>query len=305
MDILDKLKLITNEENILVNEPMSNHTSFKTGGIADYYVTPENIEELKKILELNENIIILGNGSNVLVTDKGIRGIVINLKKLNKYEVKGENIVADAGILISKLSNVAMQNNLTGLEFACGIPGTLGGAVYMNAGAYGGEMKDVVVSSTYIDKNTLEMKTIEDCKFSYRKSIFSEEIDGIIVSVTLKLNVGDKEEIKNKMNENMEARNTKQPVDKPSAGSTFKRKEGIISAKLIDEAGLKGYKIGGAEVSTKHAGFIINSGNATSKDILDLIEYVKKVVKQKFNVELETEVKVIGELETEAEVITE
>ena len=165
----------------------------------------------------------------------------------------------------------------------------------MNAGAYGGEMKDVVLSSTYIDKNSLELKTIEEHNFKYRGSIYSDGLDAIIVSAKLKLNHGNKDEIMQKMSENMQSRNSKPPVNKPSAGSTFKRQEGVIAAKLIDEAGLKGYKIGGAEVSTLHAGFIINSGNATSKDILDLIKYVKHIVKEKYDLELETEVKIIGE----------
>lgn len=296
-NVLDILKAITNEKNIFVNEPMAKHTTFRTGGCADFYVLPENIEELEKILEKfkNENIVILGNGSNVLVTDKGIRGIVISLRNLNNYKVEDEYISVECGLPIAKLSHIAADNSLSGLEFACGIPGTVGGAIYMNAGAYGGEMKDVVLSSTYIDKNTLRLKTIEEHNFKYRGSIYSDGLDAIIVSAKLKLNHGDKDEILQKMSENMQSRNSKQPVNKPSAGSTFKRQEGVIAAKLIDEAGLKGYKIGGAEVSTLHAGFIINSGNATSKDILDLIKYVKHIVKEKYDVELETEVKIIGE----------
>lgn len=295
MNILEQLKQITREENILIDEPMSLHTSFKTGGKADFYVLPSSAEELEKILRLDVPITILGNGSNILVTDKGIRGIVINLKNLNNYKVEDNYITAESGVSVIKLASIAAQNSLSGLEFACGIPGTVGGAVYMNAGAYGGEMKDVVVSSSYIDKKTLEIKTIEDHEFAYRESIYSKKIDGIILNVKVKLQKGNQDEIQAKMNENVNSRNEKQPVDKASAGSTFKRKTDAVPAKLIDEAGLKGYKIGGAEVSTKHAGFIINSGNATSKDILELIEYVKKVVKEKFDVDLETEVKIIGE----------
>lgn len=297
-DILASLKSITKEENIFVNEPMSKHTTFRTGGNADFYVTPESIEELQKILKLTKDVIVLGNGSNILVTDKGIRGIVVSLKKLNQYEVLDNKIVADSGISIAKLSQIAMQNSLSGLEFACGIPGTLGGAVFMNAGAYGGEMKDVVISSTYLDKNTLEIKKLSNSEmheFKYRESIYAKKINGIILNVELKLVSGSKEEILAKMNENMQSRNSKQPVNKPSAGSTFKRQEGVIAAKLIDEAGLKGYKIGGAEVSTLHAGFVINSGNATSKDILDLIKYIQKRVQEEYSVMLEPEVKIIGE----------
>lgn len=294
-NIYEKLKAITDEKNILVNEPMSKHTTFRTGGVADFYITPESVEEIEKILTLTKDVVILGNGSNVLVTDKGIRGVVISLRKLNNYNIDNNAITADSGVPIAKLSQIAAQNGLSGLEFACGIPGTLGGAVFMNAGAYGGEMKDVVFSSTYIDRETLEIKTIEEHNFKYRKSIYSEFLNGIILSAKLKLIPGNKEEILNKMKENMQSRNTKQPVNKPSAGSTFKRQEGVIAAKLIDEAGLKGYKIGGAEVSTLHAGFVINSGDATSKDVLDLIEHIKKTINEEFGVELEPEVKIIGE----------
>ena len=295
-NIYDQLKTITKEENILINEPMSKHTTFKTGGKADFFVVPESVDEIRKILAITKDVVILGNGSNVLVTDKGIRGVVISLKNLNQYQIDHDVIAADSGISVAKLSHIAAENSLSGLEFACGIPGTLGGAVFMNAGAYGGEMKDVVVSSTYIDKNTLEIKTLQDHQFKYRGSAYSEGLDGIILHVKLKMLPGKKEEILAKMNENMQSRNAKQPVNRPCAGSTFKRQEGVIAAKLIDEAGLKGYKIGGAEVSTLHAGFVINSGNATSKDILDLIAYIKQKIKKEYNVELEPEIKIIGEL---------
>ena len=293
--LLEELKSITNEYNILIDEPMSKHTTFRTGGNADIYITPETIEELEQILKLNKNVVVLGNGSNVLVTDKGIRGIVVSLRKLNQYKVEDNVIFADCGLPVAKLSHIAKDNGLTGMEFSCGIPGTVGGAVYMNAGAYGGEMKDVVVETTYLDKQTLEIKTCENHEFVYRGSIFSNKVDGIILRTKIQLKHGNKEEIENKMKENMQSRNTKQPVNKPSAGSTFKRQEGVIAAKLIDEAGLKGHRIGGAEVSTLHAGFIINTGDATSQDILDLIAYVQKVVQEKYQVLLEPEVKILGE----------
>ena len=295
-ELYEKLKNITDEKNIFVDEPMSKHTTFRTGGNADFYVTPESVEEIEEILKLTDKIIVLGNGSNVLVTDKGIRGIVVSLRKLNDYEIDGEKIIVQSGLPVAKLSHIAAENALSGLEFACGIPGTVGGAIYMNAGAYGGEMKDVVVTSRYIDKKTMEIKTLQEHEFVYRGSIYSKKIDGIILDAEIKLTPGITEEIKMKMAENMQHRNSKQPVNMPSAGSTFKRQEGVISAKLIDEAGLKGYRIGGAEVSTLHAGFIINADNATSKDILDLIEYVKSVIKEKYNVMLEPEVKLIGEI---------
>ena len=293
--IYEKLKSITKEENILVDELMSKHTTFKTGGKADYFVTPESVEEIKKILELTKSVKILGNGSNILVTDKGIRGIVISLKKMDNCVVDNESIIADSGISVARLAHIAAENSLSGLEFACGIPGTLGGAVYMNAGAYGGEMKDVITESTYIDKDTLEVKTINEHEFTYRKSVYSKGLNAIILNAKLRLTSGNKDEILSKMSENMQSRNSKQPVNRPSAGSTFKRQEGVIAAKLIDEAGLKGYKMRGAEVSTLHAGFVINSGNATSKDILDLIAYIKETIKEKYNIELETEIEVIGE----------
>ena len=293
--IYDKLKKITKEENILVNESMAKHTTFRTGGNADFFVSPESAEEVIKILQHIDNVVILGNGSNVLVTDKGIRGVVISLRKLKNYTIEDKKIIAESGVPVAKLSHEAAQNNLSGLEFACGIPGTLGGAVYMNAGAYGGEMKDVVVKTTYWDKDEKEIKECTEHEFVYRGSIFSKSLNAVILKVEIQLQAGNKDESLAKMKENMQSRNTKQPVNKPSAGSTFKRQEGVIAAKLIDEAGLKGYKIGGAEVSTLHAGFIINTGDATSQDILNLIAHVQNVIKEKYQVELETEVKIIGE----------
>lgn len=294
MDILEKLKGITKEENIFVNEPMSKHITFRVGGPADYFITPETVEELKEILKLDTPKTIIGNGSNLLVTDLGIRGIVIKLSKINFCRVDNDELYIGAGVSLAKASQIAAENSLSGLEFACGIPGTIGGAVVMNAGAYGGEIKDVVIETEYIDENN-EIKKITDHKFSYRKSIFTEEIKGTIISAKLKLKYGNEEEIKNKMKENMQARRDKQPIEMPSAGSTFKRPEGYFAAKLIDDAGLRGTKIGGAMVSTKHTGFVVNDDNATAKDILELIEYIKKTVKDKFNVELATEVKIIGE----------
>lgn len=294
MQILEKLKQITDEKNIFENELMSKHTSFKTGGKAEYFVTPETKEELIEIMKIDTPITILGNGSNVLVKDNGIRGIVISTIKLRNYKIHDNIIEADAGMPIIMLSKIAAENGLSGLEFACGIPGTLGGAIFMNAGAYGGEMKDIVESSQYIDKE-FNLHDVIEHKFEYRKSIYSSEIDGIILSAKLKLQHGDTNLIKEKMNKNMESRNSRQPVNMPSAGSTFKRKEGVIVSKLIDEAGLKGYTIGGAQVSTLHAGFIVNKGGATSEDILNLISYVQKVIKDKYDIDIETEIKIIGE----------
>ncbi len=295
MQILEKLMQITEEKNVFENEPMSKHTSFKTGGNADIFVTPESLEELAKILKIAEvPITVIGNGTNILVRDGGIKGIVVSTIKLRNYKVYDDIIEAECGMPLIMLSRIASENSLSGLEFASGIPGTVGGAVFMNAGAYGGEMKDIVISSKYLD-DKLNVNEITNHKFDYRKSIYSEELDGTILSVKLKLQHGDKEQILKKMNENNESRNLKQPVNMPSAGSTFKRKEGVIVSKLIDEAGLKGFSIGGAEVSTKHAGFVVNNGNATSTDILNLIDHVKSVVKEKFGIEIENEIKIIGE----------
>ncbi len=299
--IVEQLKKAVGEENVFLNEPMSKHTSFKTGGNADYFVVPHNAKEISDICtiakENNLDTYILGNGSNTLVTDKGIRGVVVSLRGFNNIQVDNDTITVGAGVSIGAVSRIAQENGLSGMEFACGIPGTIGGGIYMNAGAYGGEFKDVITNVKYFDYASLETKSLtnEECKFDYRKSVFQSMKDAFIITCSLSLKPGDKEEIKRVMEENMTSRNTKQPVEFPSAGSTFKREEGVIVSKLIDEAGLKGYKIGGAEVSTKHAGFIINSGNATSQDILDLIQYVKDVIKDKNNVEIHEEVKIIGE----------
>ena len=288
------------EENVLVNESMKLHTTFRTGGNADYYVMP-NAGDEEKIIDTikycqsnNIDYIVLGNGSNVLVKDEGIRGVVLSLKNYDFFEVKEGCAYVGAGFSIAKASKLFLDNGFTGLEFACGIPGTIGGAIFMNAGAYGGETKDVIETVTYIDLNDLDIKTIsnDECKFSYRNSVF-HTLNAIILSCTLKTVKGNTEEIKNKMDENIASRNAKQPVNMPCAGSIFRREEGVVVAKLIDDAGLKGYKIGGAEVSTLHAGFIVNSGNATSQDVLDLIEYIKKTIKEKYDVTLHEEIRVI------------
>lgn len=302
-ELLEKLQYVVGKENVYVDEPMSKHTTFRTGGKADFYVIPSNGLQIGEIIclkdQYNVPIIFFGNGSNTIVTDKGIRGIVVSLKGFNSIEINDvtKSINVGAGVTIAKVSNMAADHGLTGLEFACGIPGTVGGAIFMNAGAYGGEMKDVVKSVKYylpsIDESFV--LTNKECKFDYRYSVFQVLKTPIIMSCTLQLAEGKKEEIFAKMKENMESRNAKQPIGVPSAGSIFRREDGVIVAKLIDEAGLKGYKIGGAEVSTMHAGFIVNTNNATSKDILELIDYVKKVILEKYNVELHEEVKIVGE----------
>ena len=302
MDILNDLEDILNSSDILKDEPMSKHTSFKTGGTADFYIKVQDEKDLKNLIKYaNKNkipVTIVGNGTNLLVTDKGIRGIVINVR-MNKVTIDNTKskgtIVAEAGVPVIKLAQLAKDNRLRGLEFAVGIPGTIGGAIRMNAGAYGGEIASVVKETVYMDlKGNIKTIKNNEHEFTYRNSIFSK-MKVIILRTVIELEEGNLEEIEAKMQENKNSRLSTQPLDKPNAGSTFKRGNGFITAKLIDECGLKGYKIGGAEVSTKHAGFIVNSGNATSQDILDLIDYVKKEVYKKFKVEIETEIEIIGE----------
>lgn len=293
-------ELITkiDSDRVLLNEPMSKHTTFKIGGPADIFVKVESQKELKSILELVKKnsvpVTIIGNGSNVLVKDNGIRGIVIKLE-LKEIKIENDIIYVEAGVGLPKLARVACDNSLEGLEGVAGIPGSFGGAIYMNSGAHGTEISDKLIDITYIDEN-LEIKTIkkEDAKLTYRKSIFQEK-NWIILGGKVKLEKGNQEEIRNKMQKFLEQRRENQPLEFPSAGSVFKRGENYISAKLIDECGLKGYQIGGAEVSKKHAGFIVNTGNATADDVLKVIDYIKQKVQEKYNVELKTEVKILGE----------
>jgi len=287
---------LSKETKILLNEPMKNHTSFKIGGPADILIMPATIDDVKKVIDYAKDmpLYIIGNGSNLLVNDEGIKGIVLKISTcLNDVEVKEDCIVAGAGATLAFVSNVAKKYSLTGMEWACGIPGSIGGAVYMNAGAYGGEMKDIVVETTYINENN-EICVInsEVHNFSYRKSVFTNT-KNVILQTKLKLQKGNQQEIEEKMKELLEQRRIKQPLEYPSAGSTFKRPEGYYVGKIIDELGLKGYTIGGAQVSEKHGGFIINKGNATAKDVKDLIEYIVNKVKEEYNIELEPEVKMI------------
>lgn len=288
------------QEDIYTNEPMSKHTTFKIGGTADIFVKLRKTEQIEKLLNLCKNknvpIKIIGNGSNILVKDNGIRGVVAKICT-NSYDFLDEKTIrVDAGMLNSKVSRILLENSLTGFEFASGIPGTIGGAVKMNAGAYGSQMSDVVTKTKYIDLENMQIKEItkEEQKFGYRKSIFSTT-RRVIIDTTLKLEKADKEHIQEKINQNNESRRTKQPIDKPSAGSTFKRGEDFITAQLIDECGLKGYTIGGAQVSTKHAGFVVNAGDATASDVIELMELIKKRVQEKFNKNIDLEIEVIGE----------
>jgi len=288
------------EGTILLDEPMKDHTSFKIGGPVDIMVLPKNIDEISNTVkfckENNINFYIIGNGSNLLVSDKGIRGLVIKISEnFSDIKVEGNRIIAQAGILLSKLSKVALRNSLKGLEFASGIPGSLGGAITMNAGAYGGEMKDVVKKVKCMDRdgNVYEY-TNEEMDFGYRKSLVQKK-NLIVLEVEMELCKGDYNEIKEEMDILTEKRNAKQPLSMPSAGSTFKRPKGHYAGKLIQDAGLKGLKYGNAQVSDLHSGFIVNIGNATCEEVLTLIKIVQKTVKDKFGVELEPEVKIIGE----------
>ena len=279
-------------------EPMCCHTSFKIGGPADIFVTIKNCDELKNvILQLKKNEIpymIIGKGSNLLVSDKGIEGAVISLSKLDEISVSGQEIKVGAGAKLALLCKAALDNSLSGLEFGFGIPGAVGGAVYMNAGAYGGEIKDCIVSCEYLDVDG-EIKTIkaEDMALGYRTSIFKSN-DKIILSATFKLEKGDKTLIKAKMEDFLSRRKEKQPLEYPSAGSTFKRPEGHFAGALIEKNNLKGVTVGGAQVSCKHAGFVINKGSATAEDVLNLIEKIKETVLRNDNVELCTEVIFVG-----------
>ena len=300
---IEQIKKIIPKDNIKLNEPMSKHTSFKIGGPAEIFIKIQNIEELKKIIELskktNTKLTIIGNGSNLLVKDKGIKGIVakIQMKEIEIHKLDNENVevIADSGVLLSFLAQKLLKEEIQGFEELSGIPGTIGGAIVMNAGAHGKEMKDIVTEITAIDYDgKIQKFKGKEAEFEYRKSKFSSE-KYIILQTKLLLTKGNKEEIKAKMEEYLKYRKEKQPIEFSSAGSTFKRGEDFITAKLIDDAGLKGYSIGGAEISTKHAGFIINKGNATAKDILELVKYTSEKVYEKFGKKIELEIKVIGD----------
>lgn len=285
---------------VIFDEPMSTHTTFKIGGPADVFAMPKNEKEVGDILALcKENDIpymIIGNGSNMLVSDKGIRGVVVQIgKNMSECRTDGEKVYAQAGILMSSLARIILNEELTGFETLSGIPGTIGGGIYMNAGAYGGELSEVIESVTYIDENgDIISMNGEELGFGYRKSIFQSG-KLTILSCVLKLKKGNRDDILAAMKDYNNRRTTKQPLSMPSAGSTFKRPEGYFAGKLIQDSNLMGYSIGGAQVSEKHAGFIVNKGGATAKDVLDLINHVQKTVYEKFKVKLEPEVRLIGE----------
>jgi len=294
------------EDNIFQNESMKKHTSFKIGGNAEFFVKAKNIEQVEYVLKIceknNISLTIIGNGSNILVKDSGIKGIVLKID-INDIDIVEKNIdtnevvvTVGAGVNLGMLAQVLLKKSISGFEFASGIPGTIGGAIRMNAGAHGFEFKDIVIETTCIDKSgNIFVLNNQQQKFEYRTSIFFEK-DYIILGAKLQLKKNSNfEEIKNKMDEYKTFRKEKQPLEYPNAGSTFKRGNDFITAKLIDECGLKGYKVGDAQVSNKHAGFVINTGNASAKDVLELIEVVKKKVYEKFNKIIELEIEVIGE----------
>ncbi|MDF2533196.1 MAG: murB [Clostridia bacterium] len=285
---------------IKYNEPMSQHTSFKVGGPADILIEPAEVEELKKALSFVRQhqlpYYVIGNGTNLLVGDKGIRGVVIKVgESFGDIEITGDEVIAECGVLLSTLSKVVARNTLTGLEFASGIPGFLGGAIAMNAGAYGGEMKDIVEWVEVLDENLeLQRYNNAEMEFTYRKSIV-EPRNLIVVRCKMKLKKGNQEEINSIMSDLTQKRKTKQPLHLPSAGSTFKRPPGFFAGKLIEDAGLRGFGIGGAQVSELHCGFVVNNGGATAKDVYDLIKHVQQTVFNQFGIKLETEVKILGE----------
>ena len=295
-EIKDSLPQLT----VLLDEPMAKHISFRVGGPADLLIVPQTEEEIIATLKLTKKfdmpLTVLGNGSNVLVKDKGIRGVVLKMGGgLSFVNVQEDVLSCAAGVLLSSAANAAADAGLSGLEFAGGIPGSVGGGVFMNAGAYNGELKDVIFDASAIDlagnQYTLPVDKLNLC---YRNSIFADN-GHIITNVRFKLTNGDKQGIKDKIAEFNKKRSDKQPLNLPSAGSTFKRPEGSYASKLIDEAGLRGFMVGGAQVSEKHAGFIVNKDKATADDILRLIEAVQEKVKKQFGIDLQTEVKILGE----------
>lgn len=299
-NIVSRFENLLGKEGVLTEEPMKKHTTFRLGGPADYFLCPRDAGQVAGILHIcrEEGLpwFVLGNGSNLLVSDAGYRGVVIQIyKNMNQVWTDGEKITAQAGALLSAVSKKAMEAGLSGIEFASGIPGTLGGAAVMNAGAYGGEMKDVLETVKILTPEG-EVRTLlaEELELGYRTSIIKEK-GYLVLEAVLKLSQGDQEAIRARMEELKVQRVSKQPLEYPSAGSTFKRPEGYFAGKLIQDSGLRGYRVGGAQVSEKHCGFVINTGEASAADVACLIRDVQKQVYEKFGVKLETEVKYLGE----------
>ena len=293
------LSRIVNPENIKCNEPLKQYTMTRLGGNADLFIMPGTEEEAQAVVKYAyENevpILMLGNGSNMVVRDGGVRGIVLNFSKLDAVEIQGDVVVAQAGALIIDVSKQVAATGLTGFEFACGIPGSIGGAMAMNAGAYGGEVKDVIVDCTVLTQEGERLVLSKDeLELGYRKSIIAKN-GYYVLNAKFQLEKGDQQEIDAKIADLTHQRESKQPLEYPSAGSVFKRPPGYFAGKLIQDSGLQGKGVGGAEVSTKHAGFIVNKNNATATDYIQTIQMVQRTVKEKFDVELEMEVKIVGE----------
>ena len=298
MDFQQKLMALLGEASVKTEEPMKNHTTFRIGGPVTYYVIPENGQELAAVIALcrGEEVpyYVLGNGSNLLVSDDGWRGVVISTERLCECQVRGDRLWAQAGVLLSRMAKKAKDASLTGFEFAAGIPGTLGGALVMNAGAYGSEMKEVLVSATVLAPDgTLHRLSAEELELGYRTSCIPRN-EYVVLEAEVLLAPGDQEAIQSRMDELAFLRRSKQPLEYPSAGSTFKRPAGYFAGKLIDDAGLRGFQVGGAQVSEKHCGFVINKEQATARDVMELCSQVKQRVKAQFGVDLEMEVKRLG-----------
>lgn len=295
----DKLVSITSEENVIINKPLKDHTYTRLGGDADFFVTPETYQQVQQIVKLSKELdvpfTLLGNGSNLIIKDGGIRGIVLSLVKLNDIKTKDTEITSQSGAKIIHVSERALSEHLTGLEFACGIPGSVGGALFMNAGAYGGEIKDILTSTIVVDsQGEMHTLTAEQLDLKYRSSNIPDK-GYIVLEATFKLAEGKYEDIKAVMDDLTYKRESKQPLEYPSCGSVFKRPPGYYAGKLIQDSGLQGKQIGGAQVSLKHAGFIVNKDGASAKEYIDLIHFVQKTVMDKYGVTLEREVKIIGE----------
>ena len=299
-----KLKNVITKGTVLTEEPMRMHTSFQIGGPAEIFVQPATGDEVRQAICLAKEeqipFFVVGNGSNLLVSDDGFRGMIVQIgRNLQEISVEDNVIYAQAGALLSRVARTALEHGLTGMEFAAGIPGSLGGAVAMNAGAYGGEMKDILTDAEVLTPDgEIKILSLEELDLSYRHSCIFDE-DYIVLSVHLQLEQGDKTVIRNRMDELARARREKQPLEYPSAGSTFKRPEGYFAGALIQDAGLKGYTVGGAQVSEKHSGFVVNRGGATAEEVLFLIKQVQKKVKSRFGVTMEPEVRMVGFTDTE------
>ena len=300
--IIERFSNLLGNEKVRINEPMNRHTTFRIGGPADYFLLPSSSEEVKGILEIckEESLqyFILGNGSNLLVSDEGYRGVIIQLyRNYGGLTVEGTEIRAGAGVLLSQIAAAARNESLTGFEFAGGIPGTLGGAVVMNAGAYGGELKDVLKEAVVMDREgNIFTVPVEKLAMGYRTSLV-KTAGYLVLEVVISLKKGSQEEIRDTMKDLADRRISKQPLEYPSAGSTFKRPEGYFAGKLIMDAGLRGYQVGGAQVSEKHCGFVINKGNATAADVCRLMDDVQAKVQEQFGVTLEPEVKFLGDFD--------